>query len=342
MTANSVTFTIADPGGELAGVRLYQEVRIPGDHLDFRRHPGGWKLVIDRPPVCRMEYLLELRHADGNTELVTDPANPLRAPGAFGQKSVREFGCYVAPGWLSAPSGPGVCRPLELAAPGLGTTISALAWSPDGVTDSEPLPLLVVHDGPEYDSLASLLGYLAAGVTGGWLPRLRAVLLSPGPRDRWYSANAAYARALRHIVRDDLAGKLATTVRIGMGTSLGGLAMLHAHCRHPGTFGALFLQSGSFFTASLDSQERGFSYFGRIVTFVAAVHAGHQPGRPVPVTLTCGAIEENVANNRLMAQTLRAHGYPAELHEVADMHNYTAWRDAFDPYLTGLLRRVCR
>ena len=62
----------------------------------------------------------------------------------------------------------------------------------------------------------------------------------------------------------------------------------------------------------------------------------------MPVTLTCGAIEENVQNNRLMAQTLAARGYPAELHEVPDMHNYTAWRDAFDPHLTGLLHRACQ
>ena len=44
-----------------------------------------------------------------------------------------------------------------------------------------------------------------------------------------------------------------------------------------------------------------------------------------------------MANNRLMTEALRARGYPAVLHEQPDMHNYTAWRDAFDPYLTRLL-----
>ena len=61
---------------------------------------------------------------------------------------------------------------------------------------------------------------------------------------------------------------------------------------------------------------------------------------PVPVTLTCGSAEENVHNNRLMARALSTQGYPAAFHEVPDMHNYTAWRDAFDPYLTGLLARA--
>ena len=41
-----------------------------------------------------------------------------------------------------------------------------------------------------------------------------------------------------------------------------------------------------------------------------------------------------------MEQALRARGYPVALHEVPDMHNYTAWRDAFDPHLTRLLGQV--
>ena len=56
--------------------------------------------------------------------------------------------------------------------------------------------------------------------------------------------------------------------------------------------------------------------------------------------LTCGVIEENVANNRLMEQTLQARGYPASLQEVPDVHNYTAWRDALDPHLTALAGQV--
>jgi enterochelin esterase family protein len=53
--------------------------------------------------------------------------------------------------------------------------------------------------------------------------------------------------------------------------------------------------------------------------------------------MTCGAEEENVHNNRLMASSLSAHGYGARLHEVPDLHNYTCWRDALHPHLTRLL-----
>jgi enterochelin esterase family protein len=41
-----------------------------------------------------------------------------------------------------------------------------------------------------------------------------------------------------------------------------------------------------------------------------------------------------------MASALSAQGYPVELDEVPDLHNYTGWRDAFDPHLTRLLARL--
>lgn len=333
----SVTFGVVDPDHALTGVRLRPDLRIADGLLTFHRVDGGWQLVLDRPPVSRVEYLLELRYRDGGCEVVPDPANPRQVEGAFGRKSVLEFPGYTPPSWLAVPADQGRTSGFE---PKLDSVIAARIWSPAGSGDSEPLPLLVVHDGPEYDALANLTRYLAAGLTGDWLPRLRAVLLSPGPRDRWYSASPRYARALCRSLLPEVASRVAVTRRIGMGTSLGALAMLHAHCLYPDTFDALFLQSGSFFLPCLDSQERRFPYYRRITGFVAEVHSGGLPAVPVPTVLTCGAVEENVANNRLMAATLRTRGYPAQLHEVPDMHNYTAWRDAFDPHLARLLRRL--
>jgi enterochelin esterase-like enzyme len=341
----AVTFRFPDPGHRLAGVRLSQDVRIPGDLLDFHRSAAGvgddWELTVARPPVTRMEYLFELRYRDGGTETVTDPGNPEQVQGAFGPKSVFEFPEYRPPRWLTADAEPGQSAAFEVPAGSLDGAIAVRTWAPADARDEEELPLLVAHDGPEYDALAGLAGYLAAGVAGGWLPRLRAALLSPGPRDCWYSAHPRYARALAREVIPALGGRVATGVRIGMGTSLGGLAMLHAHRRYPEVFDGLFLQSGSFFCPRFDDHERRFPYYPRVTRFVASVLGAQSADRPVPVALTCGAIEENVDNNRLMARALRAAGYPVAFHEVPDMHNYTAWRDAFDPYLTRLMRLVC-
>jgi len=338
----TITLRVADPDHALAGVRLQQDAGIPADRLDFHCAGDEWELRVERPPVDRLEYLLELRYPGGGSKVVTDPANPRQAEGAFGRKSVLEFAGYAEPGWLLAPADLGTAISLEIPAAVLHSAVAVRIWSPAGSREDEALPLLVVHDGPEYDALAGLTRYLGAGVSGGWLPRMRAALLSPGQRNNWYSANPRYARVLAEQVIPAVTQAVASTVRIGMGTSLGALAMLHAHCRHPGVADGLFLQSGSFFVPALDSQERRFPYYRRITAFTAALQAGGVPDVPVPVAMTCGEIEENGANNRLILALLRSAGYPASLHEVADVHNYTAWRDALDPCLAELVRLVTR
>jgi len=340
---STVTFRFADPDRALSGVRLSQDVRIPGDQLDFRRGPDGdWALRVDRPDVHRIEYAFVLTHPDGSTEQVLDPANAERCRGAFGDKSVVLLPGYEPPDWCGATvdAAAGDVRELAIPARALGTAVQIRLWTPPDGADDEPLPLIAVHDGPEYDELSALTAYLATMVGRGALPRVRAALLSPGHRDDWYSANGAYTRALCLAILPNLRSLVTTTVSVGMGTSLGALAMLHAQRRHAGTFDALFLQSGSFFHPRFDAQERRFPYYDRIVRSVDSVlrAVGHRS--PVPVVMTCGRIEENIDNNRMMARALAAQGYDVALHEFPDVHNYTAWRDSFDPCLTRLVRMV--
>jgi enterochelin esterase-like enzyme len=338
LDGDTVRFSFPDADRRLSGVRLVQDVRIPGELLDFTWTAGVWTLRVDRPPVDRFEYKLELAHRDGGHESITDPGNPLSAPGAFGDKSVLELPGYRNPSWLELPAPVGRSRVLEIPTRSLRGGVHGWLWSPRGSETDEPLPLLVVHDGPEYDELAALTRYLSALIADGQIPPLRAALLAPGSRDDWNSANGGYTRALCLAVLPYLKKTVATTRTIGMGASLGGLAMLHAHRGHAGAFDALFLQSGSFFHARHDAHERRFSHYDRVVRAVDTMLRAKGHRDPVPVVLTCGVIEENVKNNRIMARTLGAQGYDVALHEVRDVHNYVAWRDAFDPHLSGLLR----
>ena len=127
---------------------------------------------------------------------------------------------------------------------------------------------------------------------------------------------------------------------VGMGASLGALAMLVTQRRAPGTFGALFLQSGSFFMPRFDAHESGFSRYARIVRVVRRILRAHEHPRSRPGRSSRAATaEENVFNNRVMARALAEQGYDARLDEVPDLHNYTGWRDAFDPHLTRASRK---
>jgi S-formylglutathione hydrolase FrmB len=56
--------------------------------------------------------------------------------------------------------------------------------------------------------------------------------------------------------------------------------------------------------------------------------------------MTCGTVEENLANNRAVRDALVAQGYDVYLFENRDAHNWVGWRDTFDPHLTDLLTKV--
>ena len=243
------------------------------------------------------------------------------------------------PAWLDVAPVEGSSQDFAVRGQGLGAHVHGRIWSPDD--SSDPMPLLVAHDGPEYDKLAQLTRYSGAMIAAGTLPPHRVALLAPGARDEWYSASALYSRALYLDVVPGLRQAVAVEgASVGMGASLGALAMLVTQRRAPGTFGALFLQSGSFFMPRFDSQESGFPRYARVVRVVRRILRALEHPDPVPVQLTCGTAEENVFNNRVMAHTLAEQGYEARLDEVPGMHNYTGWRDAFDPHLTRLLARI--
>jgi enterochelin esterase family protein len=324
-----LTFRLADPDGRYAAVRLCCDLPLADAARSFEPADGEWVLRIDDPPLTRLEYQLEVEHADGRRETLCDPANPQRAAGPFGDKSVRLLPGYRPPDWLDAETVEGEVTELGPRGRGLRAHVPVRVWSPAGPA---AMPVLVAHDGPEYDALSSLTRFSAAMIAAGTVPPHRVALLQPAHRDEWYSGSALYARAL---ATDVLPALGARGPLIAIGASLGGLAMLHLHRLAP--FNGLFLQSGSFFVPRHDAHEARFPRYRRIVRVVRELH--RDAGEPVPVTLTCGAAEENLANNREMVRALAAQGFDAELHEVGDTHNYTAWRDAFDPHLTRLLAR---
>ncbi len=327
-------FRVPDVERVLAGVSLFSSAFRA--ELSFRPESAAWEYHRERPPLHRLEYRLELLHRDGRR--VSEPGE-LRCPG------------YREPDWLRLPRASGRWRRIG----------DARIWSPLNETAGEPLRetareprqeprtepahepgtdrILVVHDGPEYQRAGGLLDYTAAVIRDGRVPPYHLVLLPPGNRDADYSASPAYARTLAREILPRIRARLGGARVVGAGASLGALAMLHAQRRFPETFAGLFLQSGSYFQPRYDGTESGFRYWPRIVRFVYRVrHEGTGPA--IPATLTCGAAEENLANNRDMADALRKQGYPLAFVENPDAHTWTGWRDALHPHLTDLLRRV--
>jgi enterochelin esterase family protein len=281
-----------------------------------------------------MEYLLGI---DGS--FVPDPGNPLRAPGPFGDKSVIEWPEYEPPGWLESIADAGPIEPLEIRCRRLVARVQVLLYS----TPEPPgrdAPLLVAHDGPEYAQYSGLTRFLDAMSWEERIPPLRAALIQPVDRNETYSASALYAGALVRELLPAIAKRAPHGVRIGMGASLGALAMLHAQRRHPKAFDGLFLQSGSFFRQRWDKVESSFPRYRRITRFVGTVLRAADVERPIPIALTVGSAEENRANNEAIAEALAAQRDTSWISVIRDAHNWTCWRDGFDPNLPALIAAV--
>ncbi len=334
----AVHFRFTPDDESVTAVSLSADPVLPGSR-SFRADDQGWLLTIPRPALQRFEYRFDVTAA-GGTQTILDPDNPVAVPTAFGDRSVFEQPGYAAPSWLDGTAPEGSFEDFALS----GETVEDIPvtmWSPEGAAPSDPLPLLLVHDGPEYDRLASISRYSAVLIAAGKLPRHRLALVHPVLRDAWYSGSPRYLRSIVAAGLSELANAYALTAPVVvMGASLGGLTSLLVGLLGAPRVGGVFAQSGSFFHPRTDAQESTFPWFHRICEQVRHVLDAEAAAHPLRVGMTCGALEENVANNRRVARALTRAGHDVNFTVVPDLHNYTAWRDALDPHLTQVLRGV--
>ncbi len=336
--ADAVEFGFPSSPG-VWGVRLEVDFPLPGTDPDFAESAEGWSLHLPRPAVDRMEYQFTVRHGDV-INWITDPANPETVPNPFGQKSVVRFPGYTPPPWL----GEGALRhapvfaaqPIDTPAGKLAEAVPAFLWSPPQLAADTPAPLLVAHDGSDMADRGSLLVWASKAASGR---PFRVLLLDPvdGRRDEWYAGNPAYCEHLAEVVLPTVRRLTPVSSVVALGASLGALAMLSTATRHPRLFDALVLQSGSFFTAELDPQEIRFHLFAQVCAAVREIISTPPAGKPGPILMTCGFVEENRENNEQMAKALVGQGHQVDLQLVPDAHTMIGWRDAWYPAVDRLL-----
>lgn len=325
-----LTFRLADPDRRYGRVRLDAGLGTAGPRPELAWADGVWSVTVELPPLHRVEYGFEV------TRTITDPGGSGEVESGFGPRSVLELPGYQPPAWLGRAPEPGRTVPLPLALDG----VTAWLWSAPGVRASEEASLLVVHDGPEYSGRGALTHYLGVLGDDGDIGPVRALLLTADPRDRLYAASHDYSDAVVADILPAVTARVPTGAIVAVGASLGALAAVAVQWHHPGTFDGLFLQSGSFFTPRTDPQERGFSGYERVTGLVGELLTEPRAEALPPTAITCGAHEENAANNAALAARLREVGVAVTHRETADLHNVTAWRDAYDPALRDLLRTV--
>jgi enterochelin esterase-like enzyme len=298
-----------------------------------------WVLRVELPENSRIEYKLEIVRG-GQADWIVDPLNPLQAADPFGANSVARGHGYRQPAWTAEDSlaRPGTIDRIVVPSAALGDERSVGVYVPARFRRSRRYPLLIVHDGFDYLRYANLQVVLDNLIHRLEIPPLIAALTQSPSRLEEYAGHAGHAR----FVAEELTGLLQQTfpllanpaARGLMGASFGAVASLHAAWTHPGRFGRLVLQSGSFAFSDIGHHRRSAT-FDPVARFVNEFR--RKPGRPAErMYVSCGIYESLIYENRSLVPLLRNHDIEVRYEEVRDGHNWENWRDRLQSALTWL------
>ena len=327
--------------GEADEVLLHHWIFGLASAVPFQRIEGrtSWTLEIELQHAARVEYKLEVnRH--GQQRLIQDPLNEQVARDPFGANSVVTGPGYVPPEWAEEHprTRRGEIVERRLKSETFGDIRPLSIYKPARFSETRRYPLLVVHDGLDYQSFAALTTVLDNLIHRLEIPPLIAALTQSPNRLDEYAANDQHARFLVDeivpLLEDEFPLLEDPRDRALLGASFGGVASLHAAWSRPGTFGKLFLQSGSFAFTDIGDHERG-PLFDPVVDFVNRFRAA--PGEPAQeIFLSCGVYESLIYYNRSMLPVLQGTGAEVRLVESQDGHNWENWRDRLRDGLTWL------
>ncbi len=342
---------LAEPGaltflwrGEAQGVELLRWINAGVDRRDFTRIPGSdlWRLRVPVTDGGRFEYKLGVRRG-AHEEWVLDPLNPDRAGDPYGENSVARTYGYRRPDWSLPGDAPrGAVEAIRVESRTFGVARSEKVYLPAGYDAGTPLPLIVIHDGGDYENYADLRISLDNLIAAGDVPPLIAVLIQAGDRMMEYPRSRRHARYVVRELLPALSARYAVSAapedRVLLGASLGAVASLATAFRFPGVFGGLILKSGSFILDDAKLEQRSHPVFRRVARVVEAIRRA--PDLPATTAfVSTGELEGLADENRALAGFLRERGVDVLFRSSWDGHHWHNWRDQLREALIWVLAR---
>ena len=347
---STVETPLVEPGaatfmwyGEAERVELLLWIGRGTDRRAFARVPGTplWHLRLPVADGGRFEYKLAVAGPDGEAWSL-DPLNPARAGDPFGENSECRGWGYARPDWSLPQGAPaGTLATLEVESPTFGETRRERVYLPAAYRPGGSHPLVVVHDGEDFESYAALAVSLDNLIEAGDVPPLVAVLAQTGDRMSEYPRGRRHARYLAAellpAVTERHAVSRAPSERVLLGASLGAVASLSTAFRYPGVFGGLVLESGSFILDPAALAQRSDPVFERTARLTRAIRRA--PDLPATrAYVSTGELEGLAEENRALAEVLRERGVDVRFQSSWDGHHWHNWRDHLRDGLMWVLR----
>ena len=344
-------FPLVEPGratfawfGEAERVELLRWIHAGVDRTPLAPLPGT-RLWLGEVPVedgGRFEYKLSVTR-DGHEEWILDPLNRQTAEDPFGSNSVCRTHGYERPAWTEPQGAPkGRLVPLAVDSEVFGERREELLYLPAGRVPGEPLALLVVHDGRDFDHFADLSTCLDNLIHSGDVPPVVAALIQAGDRMEEYPRGRRHAR---YVVDELLPAIEAVEAidpeparRVILGASLGAVASLATLLRRPGAFGGAVLQSGTFVLDERRLAGREHPVYARAARLMRALRRA--PSLPAArIHVSTGELEGLAKESRALAELLDERGVEVRFESSWDGHHWHNWRDGLRDALTWTLGR---
>ena len=306
------------------------------------RHIEGtdlWYLSLEVPRGSRIEYKLEVA-IGGVTRLIRDPLNDKTASDPYGANSVCHGTGYRTPDWTKhdPEAREGTIEETTLRSDAFGGDRTVKVYLPARLRLTRRYPLLVCFDGEDYLRFASMKSVLDNLIHSYEIAPLIVVCTQSPDRMTEYAADQRTARFVAEELVPHVESRYPAYGRPKdrgiMGASLGAVAALHAAWKHPGFFGNLLLQSGSFAFTDIGRSQKSPVLDGA-VSFVNEFRAA--PDDPVErIFVSCGTYESLIYENRSLVPLLQSTEMDVKYVEAKDGHNWENWRDRLREGLSWL------
>jgi enterochelin esterase family protein len=303
-------------------------------------HTDAWYLTLDLPRRSRIEYKIEI-HRSGGARWVRDPHNDLRAFDPFGSNSVCTTPGYVEPVWVQPEAGvrSGDLSSFSFDSAVYGDQREIKVYLPQEYKPHKLYPLLICHDGDDYLRFAAMQQVLDNLIQRREVRPLIVAFTRGHDRNHEYGANPRQPTFLVEELLPELRDRYGISEdprELGlMGASFGAVSSLYCAFSHPGVFGRLMLQSGSFVFTDVGHHGRG-PLWDPVVTFVNQLREDPSRIGSPRIYMSCGTFESLIAFNRGLVPLLRDAGHDVRFTEANDGHNWIAWRDRLREGLTCL------
>ncbi|MFD0980630.1 alpha/beta hydrolase-fold protein [Tropicimonas aquimaris] len=333
--------------GDAHSVEILRWINAGVDRQRFQRLPGSdlWFLRLPVKDGGRFEYKLNVV-GDHGEAWILDPANQHRAGDPFGENSVAMTFGYARPEWSLNRGAPrGHMEEITVDSAVFEHARNERIYLPNTYDNGRDFPLVVIHDGGDYDEYADLSTSLDNLIDAGDIPPLVAVLIQADDRMSEYPQGRRHARYVVGELLPAVTNRYSISTRVQdrvlLGASLGAVASLATAFRFRGVFGGLILKSGSFVLDPEKLRQRSNPVFHRVARLVEVVRRAPAP-EATRAFVSTGELEGLAGENKALAELLADRGIDVLFQSSWDGHHWHNWRDQLRDALMWVLPRQPR